>query len=80
MWLCQAPAATFDTAGVQEEEDIEFKQALSIQLKRDTLQKWVHEPFFTDTVRDCLVRSRLGTKYVVARIADVDVLDPGPCK
>ena len=31
-------------------------------------------------VRECLVHARLGTKYVVARIADVKILEPGTAK
>ena len=66
--------------GLQDEEDIDFRQAQGIQLRRDQLQKWVHEPFFGDTVRDCLVRARLGTKYVLAKVQEAVVQEAGTAK
>ena len=65
---------------VQDEDDIELKDAQRIQLSRTLLVKWITEPFFADTVQGCLIRGRAVDGFWIASVADVEVREPGPCK
>lgn len=43
---------------------ITYEEALSIQIKRDELEQWLHKPMFEKAIKGCFLRLSLGNSGV----------------